>query len=225
MLGRLHAVSSRNMYSEQGFDPFIRHARARVPLVDSCIKLHPRITHTQAVYAVSHRAFVHSPAGLRLPSLGFNRLQPVLNRAPLLSILDRAHEGVWDPDRLLLFCPDTVAYASPCQSVSKTSNSSPFQPCSARSSILWICDWGRISDCSDHCLSQTQVSLLIESALVISMLPNRFHNLVRFWRMGFQLQGQHFFPQTASNQCTPRCLDGLDPRSPSLPPFLWCLLT
>ena len=113
MLARLHAVSSRNMYSEHGLDPLIFPASGHV--CHSLIVVSnwtPGSAQAQAVYAtLSHNA----PASRVLQGTG----SLPSSAAVSLSVLKyRFHSP---PDltasmnefgiltELLLFCPDTVA--------------------------------------------------------------------------------------------------------------------
>ncbi len=149
MLARLHAVSSRNMYSEHGFDPFILPASGQV-----CHSLMvvsnwtPGSAHAHAVYATLSQS---SPASRVLQAPGSLPSALALSssvlqwRSHLPPSLTESMNELGTLTELLLFCPETVRYASPCQSVSSTSKSTPFHPCFARSTILCMCGWGTLS--------------------------------------------------------------------------------
>ena len=127
------------MYSEQGLEPFILPPSGQVChsliVVSNCT---PGSAQAQAVYAtLSHSSPASSTlqaSGSRFSSaaLSFSVLQTRFQFSPFLTASINEFGTLTE---LLLFCPETDMYASPCQSVSKHSKSTPFHPCLARSKM------------------------------------------------------------------------------------------
>ncbi len=133
---RLHAVSSRNMYSRARIgriDPSVR--RAGVPLVDGGVELHA------GVGARPGRVGDLVPqvaGGQRLPRLGRPALRLRPSPSPCASTgatgrpsSTASMNSLVMRTELLLFWPETVRYALEFQSVSYSSICSDVTPCSA----------------------------------------------------------------------------------------------
>src|SRR5262245_49545617 len=110
MDARLHAVSSRNMYSEQGFEALIRPLFGQVchslMVVSSWT---PGSAHRQdALQIWDHRSRAFKVLVIR-PSVRQRSFQSPSSTTACMNSFDARTE-------LFEFCPETVAYASPLKS-------------------------------------------------------------------------------------------------------------